>query len=187
MLHYRPLASIIPTLAIAGCLHAFQARTAVAQASCNANGANSSCSTGNLAISITISPVVQLELSSAATTLTPPTPADYNAGFAASTGPSGVVRANAPWMLLISAGSPTWTAVNTQSEPARTSKPASDLAWSLSPGGPFTDLSTTPVTVASGNATTAAAGTLYYRTRYNWALDTPGIYSIQVVLTLTAP
>lgn len=158
-----------------------------AQSSCNANGANSSCTTGDLAISIAIGRAVQLDLSSASTALTPPSAADFNAGFAATTGPFGVVRSNMPWTLAISAASPTWTAADTQTEPARTNKPSTDLSWSLAAGGPFTDLTTTPVTIAGGNSTTGLGGALYYRTRYNWTLDTPGNYSIQVVFTLVAP
>ena len=162
---------------------------AAAQSNCSANGANSACSTGNLAISITIGRAVELSLSSASTALTQPSVADYDIGYVTTVGPTGTVRANVPWSLSISTGSATWNAVNTQTEPARTNKPASDLAWSLVAGGPFTDLSTTPVTMFSGNCTTdsGVTGTLYYRTRYDWTLDTPGTYSIQVILTITSP
>jgi len=159
-----------------------------AQASCQINTNSGTCSTsGTLSITIGIGRAVQLELSAASTSLTPPTTADFEAGFASTTGPSGVVRSNAPWSLSISAGSATWTASNTQTEPARANKPSTDLLWSLSAAGPFTPLTTTPVTVATGAATSGASGTLFYRTRYDWLLDTPGNYSIQVILTIVAP
>lgn len=169
------------------CICALVALPAAAQSSCNVTSAGTCSTTGTLSITIGIGRAVQLELSAASTTLSSPTAADYDAGFAATSGPSGTVRSNAPWSLVISAATATWTAANTESEPARTNKPSTDLLWALSPSGPFTALTTTPTTIASGAATSGISGTLYYRTRYDWLLDTPGTYSIQVVLTLIAP
>ena len=131
--------------------------------------------------------VVQLSISPGTTALAVPTPADYNAGFVASNGPTVTVRANASWTLSISSGIANWSAVNTQSEPARTNKPATDLSWSTAAAGPFVDLSTTAGTFASGNRTAGTLLTVFYRTKYSWLLDTPGIYSLPVVFTIVAP
>src|SRR5579884_2955814 len=81
-----------------------------------------------------------------------------------------------------------WTASNTQpGVTARTSKPAADLAWATAAGGPFTALSVTPATAASGAATAGAPRSFFFRTSYSWGLDTPGAYSLAVVFTLLAP
>lgn len=164
------------------------APTLQAQSNCTSTPAPCSTASGTLLINFTIGRALQLTVTPTATSLTTPTPAHYNAGFAATTGPTASIKSNAPWTLGISAGAATWTAVSTQSEPARTNKPASDLTWSTSSSGPFVALSTTAVTFASGNATAGAiAASLFYRTLYSWALDTPGDYSLQIVFTLTAP
>jgi hypothetical protein len=39
----------------------------------------------------------------------------------------------------------------------------------------------------NANATASNVTTLYFQTLYNWTLDTPGNYSLAVVLTLTSP
>lgn len=44
--------------------------------------------------------------------------------------------------------------------------------------------STSPTAPA---ATASAATTIYFQTLYDWTLDTPGNYSLSVVLTLIAP
>lgn len=159
-----------------------------AQSNCTSNPAPCSTASGTLLINFTIGRALQLTVTPTSTSLTTPTPAHYDAGFAATTGPTTSIRSNAAWTLAISASASTWTAVSTQTEPARANKPAGDLTWSTSSGGPFVALSTTPVTVASGSATAGAtAASLFYRTLYSWALDTPGDYSLQIVFTLTAP
>jgi hypothetical protein len=48
-------------------------------------------------------------------------------------------------------------------------------------------MTTTDATLVSGAATASSATTLFLQTHYGWTLDTPGIYSLTVVLTLTAP
>jgi hypothetical protein len=48
-------------------------------------------------------------------------------------------------------------------------------------------LSTSDVSLVTGAATASSATTLYFQTLYNWTLDTPGNYSMAVVLTLTSP
>src|SRR2546427_167569 len=90
--------------------------------------------------------VLQLTLSSTTTTLAGPALSDYDAGFVANQGPTAVVSSNRAWRLQLSAAAPTWTATSTQpGVAARPNKPAADLQWSTAAGGPFTALTTPPV------------------------------------------
>jgi hypothetical protein len=133
---------------------------------------------------LTINAVMQLTLSTTATTLTPPTAANYNAGFVADVGPTATVRANTGWHLQISSSAATWTAAGVG---ARVNKPAGDLTWSLAAGGPFSGLSTSVAAVTNAGATAGTATNIFYRTLYSYATDTPGTYKLTVVFTLTSP
>ena len=164
-------------------------RGAAAQ-SCTANllGGSGTCSTASIAASLTIGNVVQLSISATSTALTSPGITNYNAGFVADAGPTATLQCNGPCRLQISAATATWTGTTTVlSAPARANKPASDLTWSTSAGGPFTGLTTTPVTVQSLAATAGSSASLFYRTLYAWNVDTPGNYSLTVVFTLASP
>jgi len=132
--------------------------------------------------------VVRLQMNAASTSLTAPTTSDFDAGFNATTGPTLTVSANAPWTVHIRAASATWTATNTSpGAPARTNKPAGDLQWSLVASGGFAPLTTSDASLFTGSASVSSASTLYFQTLYDWTLDTPGNYSLSIVLTLTAP
>ena len=156
-------------------------------AQCTASGAPANC-TQLGSVSMTAGRVVRLQVSAGSTSLTAPTPADFDAGYNATTGPTFTVSANAPWTLTMRASSAFWTATNTSpGAPARTTKPAADLTWSTASNGTFVAMTTTDATLVSGAATANNATTLYLQTLYGWTLDTPGIYSLTVVLTLTAP
>ncbi|HEV7388251.1 MAG TPA: hypothetical protein VGN73_06555 [Gemmatimonadaceae bacterium] len=158
-----------------------------ARAQCTASGAGGTC---NLAgsVSTTAGRVVRLQMTAGSTSLTAPTPADFDAGFNATTGPTLTVSANAAWTLHIRSSTAFWGATNTSpGAPARTTKPAADLRWSTASNGTFTALSASDITLVAGSATASSATTLYFRTFYNWTLDTPGNYSLSIVLTLTAP
>ena len=156
-------------------------------AQCTASGAPANCSDPG-SVSMTAGRVVRLQVSAGSTSLTAPTPADFDAGFNATTGPTFTVSANAPWTLTMHASSGFWTATNTSpGAPARTTKPASDLTWSTASNGTFVGMTTTDATLVTGAATASNATTLFLQTLYGWTLDTPGIYSLTVVLTLTAP
>jgi len=159
----------------------------LAAAQCTASGAPASCGLPG-SVSMTAGRVVRLQVSAGSTPLTAPTPADFDAGFNATTGPTLTVSANAPWTLYLRASSPLWTASNTSpGAPARTNKPAADLMWSTGAGGPFTSLSTSDVNLFTGSATASSSTTLFFQTLYDWTVDTPGNYSLSVVLTLTSP
>lgn len=163
------------------------APVSLAAQACTANGAPANCNrTGS--VTMTAGRVVLLQVSAGSTTLTPPTPADFDNGFNATTGPTLTVSANAAWTLHLRASTAVWTATNTSpGAPARTNKPAADLKWSKVSGGPFSALTTTDVNLVTGTATASSVTSLYFQTLYNWTLDTPGNYGLSVVLTLTSP
>jgi hypothetical protein len=151
-------------------------------AQCTASGDGGTCNLPG-SVSMTAGRVVLLQMNAVSTALLAPTPADFDAGFNSTTGPSFTVSANAGWRLSLRAATATWNAA----APAWTAKPATDLKWSTSAGGPFAALTTTDVNLVSGIATASSLTTLYLRTLYDWTLDSPGNYSLSIVLTLTAP
>jgi hypothetical protein len=158
-----------------------------ANAQCSVSGTPSSCSVPG-SVSMTAGRVVRLQMSAGSTSLTAPTTADFDAGFNSTTGPTLTVSANAAWTLHIRAAAAVWTATNTTTGVvARVNKPAADLKWSTASGGTFTALSASDANLVSGTATASNATTLYFQTLYDWALDTPGNYSMSIVLTLTSP
>jgi hypothetical protein len=158
-----------------------------ADAQCTASGSPASCGQPG-SVSMTAGRVVRLQMSAGATSLTAPTTSDFDAGFNATTGPTLTVSANAAWTLHIRAASASWTATNTMpGVAARVNKPAGDLKWSTASAGTFSALSASDATLVSGSATASNATTLYFQTLYDWSLDTPGSYSLSIVLTLTSP
>lgn len=153
---------------------------------CSAPVPSGTCSV-TTSTTLPIGTVMQLALDATSTVLGMPGTADYDAGFVADNGPTATVKSNRAWRLQISAATAIWSASNTEpGVSARLDKPAGDLLWSTAGGGPFTGLSTIPVDAQTGGASGGAAVTLFYRTAYNWTLDTPGAYSLSVVFTLTA-
>lgn len=157
-----------------------------AQGSCNVNF-QANCAVGGTAtygLNVTISAVVRVAIENSAIALPAPTPAQFDAGFGGVVALPGSVRANRSWTLSISAGSAVWSATPVS---ARQNKPATDLQWATAVGGPFANLTTAPVTAFVGGATADAAGALYFRVRYSWTADTPGSYTLPIVVTLTAP
>lgn len=159
----------------------------IAAQTCVAEGNLGTCSIQGQAV-LNASGVVGLQISSATTTLPAPTAVDFKAGFNNSAGPTLTIASNQPWMLLIRATTPMWTATNASAGlAARATKPVGDLKWSTASNGAFTPLSTSDLSVASGVATAGHSATLYFQTVYNWAVDTPGSYSLSLVLTLSAP
>src|SRR5882672_9133087 len=140
-------------------------------AQCTASGAPASCGVPG-SVSMTAGRVVQLQMSAGSTSLTAPTPADFDAGFNSTTGPTLTVSANAAWTLHIRAAAASWTGTNTSpGAPARTNKPAGDLEWAISSGGPFAALTASDANLVAGSATASDATTLYFQTLYKWTLD----------------
>ena len=144
--------------------------------------------TANTTTTMTAGTVMQLSLSASATTLTPPSTAGYDAGFVADNGPTATVKSNRAWTMGIAAASALWTATNTTpGVVARVNKPAADLEWSTSAGGPFAGVAVAGTTLTTGTATAGTTASIFFRTLYSWVLDTPGAYRLVVVVTLSAP
>src|SRR3982074_3396039 len=163
------------------------ARPTAVAAQCNAIGSGGTCNQAG-SVSMTAGRIVRLQMTPASTAPHVPTPADFDAGFNATTGPTFTVSANAAWTLHVRAAAAFWTATNTSpGAPARTTKPAADLKWSTAVAGTFNSLTTSDVNLVTGAATASNATTLFFQTLYSWTLDTPGNYSLSVILTLTSP
>ncbi|HWA40075.1 MAG TPA: hypothetical protein VG712_00590 [Gemmatimonadales bacterium] len=158
---------------------------AAAAQNCNTpNGqANASCSV-NISSSLTIPLLFRLTIDDTSSTITPPTPADYDAGSAVTAGPNVTIKTNGNWTLLVRATTATWTASGVG---ARANKPVGDLRWGTSPGGPFTAMTTANVSIATGTRGAANLRTMYYQVIWSWPLDTPGTYRLTVVYTATSP
>jgi hypothetical protein len=156
-------------------------------AQCNATGAPANCGVPG-SVSMTAGRVVRLQMSAGSTALTAPTPSDFDAGFNATTGPTLTISANAAWVLHIRSSTATWSATTTSpGAPARANKPAADLKWATATNGTYAALTTSDANLVSGAATASSGTTLFFQTAYNWTLDTPGNYSLSIVLTLTSP
>lgn len=158
-----------------------------ARAQCTASGNGGSCTVATNA-TMTAGRVIRMQLSATSTTLTAPTPADFDAGFNSTTGPAVTISANAAWRLYLRSSTALWSATTTSpGAPARANKPAGDLRWSTNAAGPFVALTTSDANLAAGTATGGTINTLYFRTAYSWLLDTPGDYGLTIVLSLTSP
>jgi hypothetical protein len=88
------------------------------------------------------------------------------------------VRSNRPFAVAIAAGAATF---------GPSSKPASEVRWSLSSGGSYTALSTSPTTVITSPAGAVMTQALYFRMTVGLATDLPGSYQLALSVTLTAP
>jgi hypothetical protein len=159
------------------------------QANAQCSGNAGSCNTTNTA-SVTLGAVVKLGMSSAATSLTAPTADQIEAGAViADAGPTFTVKANRSWTLNIKTANPaTWTYVGSFAG----AKPVSDLTWSNAVAGTFSNIGSTDALFLSGaTATNGTAAQAFFRTV--WAAgftqpsNAPGIYSLPVVFTLSAP
>jgi len=155
-----------------------------------------SCSRVTVATAV-VAQILRLELSSLNSAMQPPDLPQFDSTRAASsvnefpltTGPVVTIRSNRAWDLQISSasGSFTFTPDAVYHVSRTTPKPASDLAWSTSPTSGFVPISaTTPVDVKSSQSGGSFAQfTVYYRTRWMFTTDLPGIYELNVAFTLT--
>lgn len=171
----RPLALVLAGAAVLGLNQRASAQ------SCTGNP----CSVTNTA-SVTVGTVLKLTLSATTTSLTSPDTTAFNQGFQDDLSAlTATVKANRGWSLNVKGGAATWTATGAG---ARASKPAGDLEWSTAGGAPFTALTTAPAGIAtSASGTSGTTTTVSYRTLWDYTLDTPGTYSLDVVFTATAP
>jgi len=130
-------------------------------------------------VSATVPTVARLTITSLTTTLVAPLAADFGtAAGVNSAGPTLTVKANAGYTLTASPAAATW------SGPATSNKQATDLKMVVNGPGTFVPLGQVG-TSANPTATTDYA--IGYNTVYNWTTDIPGVYTLVVNYTLTAP
>ena len=164
---------------------AISATQANAQCSGNAGG----CLTVNTA-SATVNALVKLGMSATTTTLSSPTADQVEIGATlADVGPTFTIKANRSWTLNIRTSNPAqWTYVGTLGG----SKPISYLTWSNAVAGTYSGIGSTDALFLSGAAATnGTAAQAFFKTV--WAAgftqpsNAPGIYSLPIVFSLSAP
>ena len=162
------------------------AGSAGAQIIQNCTGSSSAITTGCVVTNTVSSAtpfVARLILSSATSTLTAPTAADFNTAGGVNTGSAMTleVRSNSAYSINAAAGAANFSG-------GSGNKLSSSLTYT-------TDAFATTKVLAGAGSTlglgaTATQTTLYtigYNTKYDWTIDTPGTYTLAVNYTLTAP
>jgi hypothetical protein len=158
-----------------------------ANAQCSGNAGT--CNTTNTA-SATVGVLVKLGMSSATTTLTNPAVSDIELGAVlADAGPTFTIKANRSWTLsVMTTNAANWTYVGSFGG----TKPISDLTWSNALAGTYVGISSSNVSFLTGaSATNGTAAQAFFKTV--WAAgftqpsNAPGVYSLPVVFTLSAP
>lgn len=173
-------------LALAVGLLALGASSAQGQVNCSVNN-QATCQAGGTAttaITITIATVARLTSPSSTISLPVPDINQFDAGFGTPVAVALSVRANTSWSLSIRGGAALWTGTPAS---AWQNKPVGELQWATTVGGPFTNMTTSLVPLASGPATATAAPPLFMRGRFQWINDRPGNYTMAVQVVLTAP
>jgi hypothetical protein len=158
-----------------------------ANAQCSSN--SGSCNTTNTA-SVTMNALVKLDMLTTTTSLTSPTVAQVETGaLIADAGPSFTIKANRSWTLNIkTTNASLWTYVGALGG----TKPISDLAWSNAVAGSYVGIGSSDAVFLSGaGATNGLAAQAFFKTV--WAAgftqpsNAPGVYSLPIVFTLSAP
>jgi hypothetical protein len=164
---------------------AISATQANAQCSGNAGG----CLTVNTA-SATVNALVKLGMSATTSTLSSPTADQVEVGaLLADAGPTFTIKANRSWTLNIRTSNATsWTYVGTLGG----NKPISDLTWSNAVAGTYVGIGTSDALFLSGAAATnGTAAQAFFKTvwaaGFTQSSNAPGVYSLPVVFSLTAP
>ncbi len=161
----------------------------VSQANAQCSGNAGGCLTVNTA-SATVNALVKLGMSATTTTLSSPTADQVEVGATlADVGPTFTVKANRSWTLNIRTSNPAnWTYVGTLGG----TKPISDLTWSNAVAGTYVGISSSDALFLSGAAATnGTAAAAFFKTV--WAAgftqpsNAPGVYSMAVVFSLSAP
>jgi hypothetical protein len=156
--------------------------------SCSVSGTAGKCSPDiSLSIPATIAnPALMSFTVSPSTTLTATatvTDMDDVDGMATGSIATITVQGNRTWSISVNGNSALWTATGG----AWASKPVSDLRWSLTPTGVSTAASTTASTLMTGNPSSGTPINVYFRPVVHWLTDKPGIYTIGITFTITAP
>ena len=157
------------------------------QANAQCAGVNS-CNTTNTA-SVTVGALVSLGMSSSTTALTAPTGAQVDAGATiADAGPTFTVKANRSWTLnLKSLNATDWTYVGSDGGV----KPISHLTWADAVAGTFVAITASDAVMATGARTAGTAKAIFFQTAWTGgfgaASNAPGVYSLPIQFTLSAP
>jgi len=173
-------------------------RSLKAQTFCDATSPAAAPSCSRVATATaSVAQILRLDLSTLSTSMRPPDLAQFDSTRTAgsvgenplTTGPVVTVKSNRPWDLKISAAQPSFTfrADAVYQVSRSTPKPASDLAWSVAPNSGFVPISaSTPADLMSSpEGGSYTQFTVYYRTRWVFTSDYPGIYELKVAYTLT--
>lgn len=132
----------------------------------------------------TVGDILTLSLSSIATNLGTPTPADITAGFLDALGPTATVVANRPWHVDVVGNAGNFTYTGTLTDP---NKPASDLLWGTSAGAYPNNMSSSAVLMNGASGTSGTAQDIFFRTQWSWATAVTGQYDLVINFTLAAP
>lgn len=154
---------------------------------CLATGANATCAV-NATTSLTAPTLLRLTVGAASSPFGAITSTNYDDGYSRIPGPTVTVKANQTWQVQISSTAAFWTAVTTDPlNPARATKPRSDLLWATTVNGSYAAVSGAGATIGSGGGTAGTVVPFYLQSNWDYALDTPGNYSIVVTFTLVSP
>jgi hypothetical protein len=165
--------------------------TAIGASQANAQNCSSnagSCNTTNTA-SVVVGNMVKLDLGSATTTLTAPTPVQIEGGAViANNGPTFGIKANRGWTLKIkSLAAVDFNYTGTDGGV----KQIGDLAWSNASNGTFAAITASDVTFSSGAKTNGTNQAIYFQTTwaagFGLASNAPGTYDLPIQFTLSAP
>jgi len=161
---------------------------AEAQTSCTVTGTSGKCSptvsmtspatmTNPALLQLTVSPATTLIATAAMTDM------DVVDGMTTGSIATITVQGNRTWSISVNGNSALWSA----STGAWTSKPVSDLHWSLTSTGASTPLSTTGGTLIAGSPGAGTPTSVYFRPVVHWLTDKPGVYTMGITFTITAP
>jgi hypothetical protein len=154
---------------------------------CLVTGANGTCSV-NATTSLTAPTLLRLTVGAASSPFGSITSTNYDDGYSRIPGPTVTVKANQTWQVQISSTAAFWTAITTDPlNPARATKPRSDLLWATTVNGSYSAVSGTGATVGSGGGSAGTVVPFFLQSNWDYALDTPGNYSIVVTFTLVSP
>ena len=189
-----PVAAVIRALCAATLFAAVVARAAAAQTiSCTADPLTTGQCTTSASVALRTNRVLQITLSAGSTTLTMPSGNGFDlSGVDTSftAGPTVTVVSSVPWSLQIAASTTSWTVV--PALPA--AKPASDMTYTwagpVASSGSAVGLSMTATTVTQSTSQgrlPQVALALAYAAIWRIATNGPGIYSLTIVFSMTAP
>lgn len=157
-----------------------------AQRNCAVNGPATSSCTVSLVTEVTVHDLMRIDLSEAALDLGQPTVADFEAGHLNSATPVTVsVKANRPYKVTIESGTPRFDYSGAHPDP---DKPATDLLWTTASGSfdESRNVGTARDLGGDDGATDGRDVDVHFRTKYSFAKDKPGSYSLDVKFTLAA-